>query len=286
VLHGHVQGQQGRGRAVQGDPYAGPLTQPPAAIRHRRRISPTARVPKESLNNKFTTRPPVIWRIAAFNLPTRAIACLIHDVGCRATEHFRSGFLRSDEMSSYPSCAASSSLSLVLSAPAHLPRPDHGHLRASRHRTLAEWPAGSGDPGSSEPPVVHRMVWYKSAPPTRRPANPGLAHFLEHLMFKAHQQASGREFSQTVLKVGGNENAFTSVRLHRLLPARGRASQLGNMMEIRGATDYRPHPQTKTMLPERDVLPGIQHAGRQHSEGAAKRADHGRALSQPPMAVP
>ena len=39
----------------------------------------------------------------------------------------------------------------------------------------------------------------------------GIAHFLEHLMFKGTAKHPAGEFSQTVLRIGGNENAFTSL---------------------------------------------------------------------------
>src|ERR1700743_3758764 len=59
-------------------------------------------------------------------------------------------------------------------------------------------------------PVVTEMVWYKVGSADETPGKSGLAHFLEHLMFKGTAAHPVGEFSQTVLKVGGNENAFTS----------------------------------------------------------------------------
>ena len=69
-------------------------------------------------------------------------------------------------------------------------------------------------------PVVTQMIWYKVGSADETPGKSGLAHFLEHLMFKGTSKHPAGEFSQTVLRIGGNENAFTSSRLHRLFPAR------------------------------------------------------------------
>src|SRR6201996_2147867 len=60
-------------------------------------------------------------------------------------------------------------------------------------------------------PVVTQMIWYKVGSADETPGKSGLAHFLDHLMFKGTAKHPVGEFSQTVLKVGGNENASTSV---------------------------------------------------------------------------
>src|ERR1700690_407587 len=59
-------------------------------------------------------------------------------------------------------------------------------------------------------PVVTPMIWYKVGAADETPGKSGLAHFLEHLMFKGTSRHPAGEFSQTVLRIGGNENAFTS----------------------------------------------------------------------------
>src|SRR6201993_3962809 len=60
-------------------------------------------------------------------------------------------------------------------------------------------------------PVVTQMIWYKVGSADETAGKSGLAHFLEHLMFKGTSKHPAGEFSQTVLRIGGNENAFTSV---------------------------------------------------------------------------
>jgi zinc protease len=59
-------------------------------------------------------------------------------------------------------------------------------------------------------PVVTHMIWYKVGAADETPGESGLAHFLEHLMFKGTAKNPAGRFSQTVANVGGQENAFTS----------------------------------------------------------------------------
>ena len=59
-------------------------------------------------------------------------------------------------------------------------------------------------------PVVTHMIWYKVGAADETPGKSGLAHFLEHLMFKGTAQHPGNSFSQEVAAIGGQENAFTS----------------------------------------------------------------------------
>jgi zinc protease len=59
-------------------------------------------------------------------------------------------------------------------------------------------------------PVVTHMIWYKVGSADETPGKSGLAHFLEHLMFKGTEKNPGDTFSQDVAEIGGQENAFTS----------------------------------------------------------------------------
>lgn len=59
-------------------------------------------------------------------------------------------------------------------------------------------------------PVVTHMVWYKVGSADEMPGKSGIAHFLEHLMFKGTKAFGPGVFSQTVTDNGGSENAFTS----------------------------------------------------------------------------
>jgi zinc protease len=59
-------------------------------------------------------------------------------------------------------------------------------------------------------PVVTHMVWYKVGSADEEPGKSGLAHFLEHLMFKGTAKNPSGRFSQVVATLGGQENAFTT----------------------------------------------------------------------------
>ena len=59
------------------------------------------------------------------------------------------------------------------------------------------------------PAVVH-MVWYRVGSADEPPGKSGIAHFLEHLMFKATDELDSGELSETVARNGGSDNAFTS----------------------------------------------------------------------------
>jgi zinc protease len=59
-------------------------------------------------------------------------------------------------------------------------------------------------------PVVTHMLWYKVGSADETPGKSGLAHFLEHLMFKGTAKNPSGRFSQVVATIGGQENAFTS----------------------------------------------------------------------------
>jgi zinc protease len=59
-------------------------------------------------------------------------------------------------------------------------------------------------------PVITHMIWYKVGSADETPGKSGLAHFLEHLMFKGTAKTPAGKFAQTLNEVGGQENAFTS----------------------------------------------------------------------------
>lgn len=59
-------------------------------------------------------------------------------------------------------------------------------------------------------PAVSHMVWYRVGAVEDPDEKSGLAHFLEHLMFKGTPKHPAGEFSKLVEQNGGHENAFTS----------------------------------------------------------------------------
>ncbi|SFM92464.1 zinc protease [Thioclava dalianensis] len=59
-------------------------------------------------------------------------------------------------------------------------------------------------------PVVVQMVWYKVGSADEQRGKSGIAHYLEHLMFKGTKTMAPGELSKTVSANGGSDNAFTS----------------------------------------------------------------------------
>jgi zinc protease len=59
-------------------------------------------------------------------------------------------------------------------------------------------------------PVVTHMVWYRNGSADDPVGKSGIAHFLEHLMFKGTKAHPVGEYSEMIADVGGQENAFTS----------------------------------------------------------------------------
>jgi zinc protease len=59
-------------------------------------------------------------------------------------------------------------------------------------------------------PVVTHMLWYRIGAADDPYGKSGIAHFLEHLMFKGTAKHPAGQFSQQIAAVGGQENAFTS----------------------------------------------------------------------------
>ncbi len=59
-------------------------------------------------------------------------------------------------------------------------------------------------------PVVNVMVWFKAGSIDEAPFETGLAHVLEHMMFKGTEKLGPGDFSRLVSRYGGSDNAFTS----------------------------------------------------------------------------
>ena len=59
-------------------------------------------------------------------------------------------------------------------------------------------------------PIVSVQVWYKVGSRNERPGATGLAHFLEHMMFKGTPTHGKGEFARLVERNGGQDNAFTA----------------------------------------------------------------------------
>ena len=59
-------------------------------------------------------------------------------------------------------------------------------------------------------PTVAHMVWYRAGSIDEVNGKTGVAHVLEHMMFKGTHKVKAGDFSRLVAAVGGRENAFTS----------------------------------------------------------------------------
>jgi zinc protease len=59
-------------------------------------------------------------------------------------------------------------------------------------------------------PVVTHMVWYRAGAADDPWGTSGIAHFLEHLMFKSTGKIKSGEFSRIITRLGGRDNAATT----------------------------------------------------------------------------
>ncbi len=102
-------------------------------------------------------------------------------------------------------------------------------------------------------PIVQHMVWYRVGSADEGPDEKGVAHFLEHLMFKGTKKLAPGEFSNIVALNGGEENAFTSqdFTAYYQTVAKDRleimmANEADRMVNLRLSDDV--------VLPEREVV--------------------------------
>lgn len=102
-------------------------------------------------------------------------------------------------------------------------------------------------------PVVQHMVWYKVGSADEGPGETGIAHFLEHLMFKGTDRFPGSTFSDTIARNGGQENAFTSYDYTAYFQTIAR-DHLETMMEMEADRMTNLTLTDAQIVPERDVV--------------------------------
>ncbi|WP_442868892.1 M16 family metallopeptidase [Bradyrhizobium sp. CCBAU 25338] len=102
-------------------------------------------------------------------------------------------------------------------------------------------------------PVVTQMIWYKVGSADEPPGKSGLAHFLEHLMFKGTSKHPADEFSKAVLRAGGYQNAFTGFDFTSYFQHVPR-EHLGTMMEFEADRMTGLILKDENVLSERDVV--------------------------------
>ena len=102
-------------------------------------------------------------------------------------------------------------------------------------------------------PVATQMLWYKVGAADEPPGLSGIAHYLEHLMFKATDNMAQGEFSAVVEAQGGRDNAFTSWD-YTTYHQRVAADRLELMMEMEADRMANLRIDLSDWLPERDVI--------------------------------
>jgi zinc protease len=102
-------------------------------------------------------------------------------------------------------------------------------------------------------PVVTHMVWYRNGSADDPRGKSGIAHFLEHLMFKGTHKHKQGEFSHLVAELGGQENAFTSHDFTAYFQRVAREC-LKTMMEFEADRMTGLNLTDEVVAPERDVV--------------------------------
>ncbi|MEM8838254.1 MAG: pitrilysin family protein [Pseudomonadota bacterium] len=80
-------------------------------------------------------------------------------------------------------------------------------------------------------PLVTHMVWYRVGGADEETGKSGLAHFLEHLLFKGTEKFPGNAIDRNVKRIGGTHNAFTAYDATAYFQ-RVTREHLGLLMEI------------------------------------------------------
>ncbi len=102
-------------------------------------------------------------------------------------------------------------------------------------------------------PVVTHMVWYRVGAADEPPGVSGIAHFLEHLMFKSTDKIPTGEFSKIVSRLGGQDNAFTAQDVTAYFQ-RVSKDRLPRVMEMEADRMVNLKLDEKEVLTERDVI--------------------------------
>lgn len=142
----------------------------------------------------------------------------------------------------------------ALAAPALLPSAAQAAVpveRAYRH-VLANGLEVVAIPDHRVPVVTH-MLWYKVGSADEEPGKSGLAHFLEHLLFKGTTRNPAPVFSRAISAAGGQENAFTSYDYTGYFQRIAR-EQLPVMMDFEADRMTGLVLTDAVVLPERDVV--------------------------------
>ena len=105
----------------------------------------------------------------------------------------------------------------------------------------------------SEAPLVCIDFWCRAGSVFQREGESGMAHFLEHMIFKGSQKLAAGEFDRRVEALGGCSNAatgFDDVHYHVLIPASGASQALDLLLNL----VLRPRLETDAFVKERQVV--------------------------------
>ncbi len=102
-------------------------------------------------------------------------------------------------------------------------------------------------------PVVTHMIWYRVGAADEVTGQSGIAHFLEHLMFKGTTAHPDGAFSERISEIGGEENAFTSADYTAYFQ-RVAKEHLGEMMAFEADRMTNLVLSDAVVIPERDVV--------------------------------
>lgn len=126
-------------------------------------------------------------------------------------------------------------------------------------------------------PVVTHMVWYAVGAADETPGKTGLAHFLEHLMFKGTEKIAPGEFSRIVARNGGQDNAFTHFDFTAYFQVIAK-DRLPLVMEMEADRMTNLVLTDAEVLPERDVVMEERRMRIENNPVAMLQSDMGTAL--------
>jgi len=130
---------------------------------------------------------------------------------------------------------------------------------------------------NSRAPIVMQMLWYRVGAADEEPGESGLAHFLEHLLFKGTKTVAPGEFSRTIARIGGRDNAFTSYDFTAYFQ-RVAAHELETVMRLEADRMQNLVLTDEVVLPERDVVLEERRSRTDNSPAAQLREQVRRAL--------
>ena len=126
-------------------------------------------------------------------------------------------------------------------------------------------------------PIVMQMLWYRVGAADEEAGESGLAHFLEHLLFKGTKTVKPGEFSRTISRIGGRDNAFTSYDYTAYFQ-RVAAHELETVMRLESDRMHNLVLSDDVVLPERDVVLEERRSRTDNSPAAQLREQVRRAL--------